>query len=84
VKIDKFTSGAMEGALFSEKVVENKGLEFKTTILVKNSKEEDYAKALSYLEKALDDIDRGTLTLGGGSGRGHGAFKCKWTKTEME
>ena len=84
VKIDKFTSGAMEGALFSEKVVENKDLEFKTTILVKNSDEEGYADALSYLEKALDDIDRGTLTLGGGSGRGHGAFKCKWTKIEME
>ncbi len=84
VKIDKFTSGAMDGALFSEKVVENKGLEFKTTILVKNSDEEGYADALSYLGKALDDIDRGTLPLGGGSGRGHGAFKCKWTKTEME
>lgn len=79
VKIDRFTGGAMDGALFSEKVVENKDLEFKTTILVKKSEEEGYAEALDCLEKALDDIDRGTLTLGGGSGRGHGAFKCKWT-----
>lgn len=80
VKIDKFTSGAIDGALFSEKVVENNNLVFRTTILVKKSEEEAYAEALDCLEKALDDIDRGTLTFGGGSGRGHGAFKCKWTK----
>lgn len=80
VKIDRFTSGAMDGALFSEKVIEKGHLEFRTTILVKNSGEEGFAEALTCLERALDDIDRGTLTFGAGSGRGHGAFKCEWTK----
>lgn len=110
VSIDRFTGGAIDGALFSEKVIDRKALksesktksevedslasdvvdgkdrnlEFKTSILVKkpSGKSEDFDKALDCLELALKDIDRGTLPLGGGSGRGHGIFKCKWTKTE--
>lgn len=87
VSIDRFTGGAIDGALFSEKVVEGKDrkLEFKTSIIVKkpSKQSEMFAEALDCLEKALNDIDRGTLPLGGGSGRGHGIFKCKWTKTEL-
>ena len=80
VMIDKFTGGAMDGALFSEKVIEKGNLEFRTSILVKAGDKEEFAEALSCLEKAIDDIDRGTLTFGAGSGRGHGAFKCEWAK----
>lgn len=87
VSIDRFTGGAIDGALFSEKAVDGKDrhLEFKTSILVKKPSEmsDGFAKALACLELALGDIDRGTLPLGGGSGRGHGIFKCKWTKTEL-
>lgn len=86
VSIDRFTGGAIDGALFSEKVIDgrDRSLEFKTSILVKkpSMNSEDFDKALDCLELALDDINRGTLSLGGGSGRGHGIFKCKWTKTE--
>lgn len=87
VSIDRFTGGAIDGALFSEKVVDGKdrNLEFRTSILVKKPSEstEIFIEALDCLERALKDIDRGTLPLGGGSGRGHGIFKCKWTKTEL-
>lgn len=87
VSIDRFTGGAIDGALFSEKVIDgrNRNLEFKTSILVKkpSGNSEIFTDALGCLELALKDIDRGTLPLGGGSGRGHGIFKCKWRKTEL-
>ena len=87
VKIDRFISGAMDGALFSEKVIDGTGsrLQFKTSILIKKpTKDLDkFNEAVDCLKKALDDIDRGTLPLGGASGRGHGIFRCKWTKTEQ-
>lgn len=86
VSIDRFTGGAIDGALFSEKVVygKDRNLEFKTSILVKKQSGcSEFSDALDCLEKSLNDIDCGTLPLGGGSGRGHGIFKCKWTKTEL-
>lgn len=80
VKIDRFTGGAMDGALYSEKVIDGRDLEFTTTIRVINTKEKDLAIALKCLEESFNDINRGTLTFGGGSGRGHGIFQCSWTK----
>lgn len=77
VSIDRFTGGAIDGALFSEKVIDGRDLELKTTIMVKNTGEEGLNDALECLERALKDIDLGTLTFGGGSGRGHGTFKCE-------
>ena len=86
VKIDRFTSGAMDGALFSEKVIDGKGsrLQFKTSILIKKPTEnlDKFDEAIACLELALNDINRGTLPLGGASGRGHGIFGCNYTKTE--
>lgn len=77
VSIDRFTGGAIDGALFSEKVIDGRDLELKTTIMVKNTGEEGLNDAFECLERALKDIDLGTLTFGGGSGRGHGTFKCE-------
>lgn len=73
VAIDRFTGGAIDGALFSEKTTCGKGKEFVFTILADN-------KALSgehiqeSLEDALKDICKGLLPLGGGVNRGNGVF----------
>ena len=87
VKIDRFTSGAIDGALFSEKVIDGKGsgLQFKTSIMIKKPTEniDKFNEAIDCLEKALSDIDRGTLPLGGASGRGHGIFRCEYNKSEQ-
>ena len=87
VKIDRFTSGAMDGALFSEKVIDgtDSHLHFKTSILIKkpDTNSEDFNEAIDCLKKALEDIDRGTLPLGGASGRGHGIFRCEYNKSEQ-
>ena len=80
VSIDRFTGGAIDGALFSEKVIDGRDLKLKTTIMVKDTGEEGLNDALECLERALKDIDLGTLTFGGGSGRGHGTFKCSIIK----
>lgn len=83
VKIDRFTGGAMDGALFSEKVTDGKGLSFATTITIVDDgqkKDKEYNDCISAFEDALKDIDNGTLPLGGGSGRGHGIFKCEIKK----
>lgn len=87
VKIDRFTSGAMDGALFSEKVIDgtDSQLHFKTSILIRKPgiDSKDFNEAIDCLEKALGDIDRGTSPLGGASGRGHGIFRCEYNKSEQ-
>lgn len=83
VSIDRFTGGAIDGALFSEKVIDGRDLKLKTTIMVKDTGEEGLNNALECLERALKDIDLGTLTFGGGSGRGHGTFKCSIIKNRQ-
>lgn len=87
VKIDRFTSGAMDGALFSEKVIDgtDSHLHFKTSILIRKPgiDSKDFNEAIDCLEKALGDIDSGTLPLGGASGRGHGIFRCEYNKSEQ-
>lgn len=87
VKIDRFTGGAMDGALFSEKVIDgtDSQLHFKTSILIRKPgiDSKDFNEAIDCLEKALGDIDRGTLPLGGASGRGHGIFRCVYKDSEQ-
>lgn len=92
VAIDRFTGGAMDGALYSEKVVNGKGeLTFHTEVLIEKLPAIDnndidaqtiYKDAIEAFEKALGDIDKGLLPLGGGNGRGHGIFKCKFTSKD--
>lgn len=87
VKIDRFTSGAMDGALFSEKVIDgtNSRLHFKTGILIRkpDTDSKEFNEAIDCLKEALEDINRGTLPLGGTSGRGHGIFRCEYNKSEQ-
>ena len=93
VAIDRFTGGAMDGALYSEKVVDGKGkITFHTEVLIEKLPAIDnndidtqttiYKDAIEAFEKALGDIDKGLLPLGGGNGRGHGIFKCKFTRKD--
>ena len=91
VSIDRFTGGAIDGALFTEEVLYAKGQVIPLKLLVnkeafldaKNDKGEvvrkgeDVQKAF---ENALDDICSGLLPLGGGVNRGNGCFKGTWSK----
>lgn len=83
VSVDRFTGGAINGALFKEETFFARGTEFETTILVSedavaNDKEKD--KVLKAFEYALTDICNGLLPLGGGVNRGNGTFKGSWKK----
>mgnify|MGYP001009541517 FL=1 len=88
VKIDRFTGGAVTGALFSEEVLYAPKVSFTLEILLdkaaitelKENKEDkennvDKNKALEAFETALTDLCKGYLPLGGGVNRGNGTFK---------
>ena len=72
VAIDRFTGGAIKGALFSEKTLYGGGNELKIKILVKMKDMDD--DVVIAFEQTLDDICKGMLPLGGGINRGHGIF----------
>lgn len=77
VAIDRFTGGAMDGALFSEKTtyVREKDKPFEMTLLVrKEVLDKKDKKVEQALEAALQDICKGMLPLGGGVNRGNGIF----------
>lgn len=77
VAIDRFTGGAMDGALFSEKTtyVTEKEKLFEMTLLVrKEALDKKDKKVEQALEAALQDICKGMLPLGGGVNRGNGIF----------
>lgn len=75
VAIDRFTGGAIDGALFSEKTVYGSNKELKIDILANmENMDIDVVKAFKL---TLDDICKGMLPLGGGVNRGHGIFKGK-------
>ena len=82
VKIDRFTGGAVPGALFSEEVLyspENSFtlelLLYKAAITEDKKDKEDKEKILKAFETALTDLCKGYLPLGGGVNRGNGTFK---------
>ena len=83
VAIDRFTGGAIDGALFSEKTTYGKGQEFTLTILAKESALEDKLIRDS-LEAAMIDICKGLLPLGGGVNRGNGVFKGSLFENNVE
>lgn len=74
VAIDRFTGGAMDGMLFSEKV--SHFTESKDTLVLKvQLKLTEITKPhQAHLENALKDICRGLLPLGGMTTKGHGIF----------
>ena len=70
VAIDRFTGGALDGALFQEKTVaDNRTYELE--LLLRNDVEEEYRNAF---ELAIRDITTGMLPLGYGTTKGHGVF----------
>ena len=73
IRVDKFTGGVMDGALFKEKVSTAENQELVEEIWVEKEalQDEDVRKAF---EKALQDICDGLLPLGGGTNRGNGIF----------
>ncbi|MBE3606712.1 hypothetical protein CCAL13119_07115 [Campylobacter sp. RM13119] len=72
VAIDRFTGGAIDGALFQEKTI---GLreEFCIEIYL-NSKDLSDTKSLDAFENALRDVATYRLPLGGATTKGHGFF----------
>jgi CRISPR/Cas system CSM-associated protein Csm3 (group 7 of RAMP superfamily) len=80
VAIDRFTGGAINGALFSEKATYGKGQTYTMTILAKNEVLESETTIKEALENALLDISKGMLPLGGGVNRGNGIFTGTLTR----
>jgi len=77
VAIDRFTGGAIDGALFTEKVnydTDEYILKIEVNKKAFESEDESIEKAF---EDALDDICKGMLPLGGGVNRGNGIFTGK-------
>lgn len=78
VAIDRFTGGALDGALFSEKVstlAEETAFEF--TVYLDYDKEDTIKEAF---EETLKDVCKGLLPLGGMTTKGHGIFTGKVLK----
>ena len=78
VAIDRFTGGAINGALFSEKVSSSDKIEF-LIYITHNDIEKDILQAF---EEALKDICKGLLPLGGMTTKGHGMFTGELWKND--
>lgn len=78
VSIDRFTGGAIDGALFQEEVLYGAKQEFSLVFLVES--QEYKTHVIEAFEAALKDITTGMLPLGGGVNRGHGSFNGKILK----
>jgi CRISPR/Cas system CSM-associated protein Csm3 (group 7 of RAMP superfamily) len=78
VSIDRFTGGAIDGALFQEKTVAKNGDSdwYEIEILLEKTIQGDELKAF---ENSLDDICSGMLSLGGATTKGHGIFNGNWS-----
>lgn len=82
VAIDRFTGGAIEGALFSEKVSQlQTGEEIKLEIFVDTN---DNTLEIQSFENALLDITKGLLPLGGMTTKGMGIFTGTLTKNDSK
>ena len=86
VAIDRFTGGAISGALFAEKVsvrgrqpfqlkiwIDSKALKHNLRVKAKELNEQEDLVVQSF-EASLRDLVNGRLALGGASSRGHGLF----------
>lgn len=74
VKIDRFTGGAIDGALFDEEPLYAKNETITLNLFLIKDDEID-ENITSAFEDALRDICHGTLALGGGVNRGNGCFR---------
>ena len=76
VKIDRFTGGAVTGALFSEEVLYAPELSFTLELMLYDTTiKEEKENTLKAFETSLIDLCKGCLPLGGGVNRGNGTFK---------
>ncbi len=80
VSIDRFTGGAIDGALFSELTVSCDS-EFDLKIILDGTVDAEVEDAL---KAALEDVCNGMLPLGGGVNRGNGMFTGKLTINNEE
>ena len=85
VRIDRFTGGAVSGALFSEKAVYavEEEITLEVTIdkhALESEDRERVSGALSALESAMKDLCGGMLPLGGSVMKGNGRFYGSITK----
>lgn len=80
VAIDRFTGGAIEGALFSENVsrLQTDAIHFKIYV-VNTSKYSEHV--IQAFEDSLSDLCMGLLPLGGMTTKGFGAFTGNYTLT---
>lgn len=78
VSIDRFTGGAIDGALFQEKTIASDDEVYEIEILLEKSVGGDELQAF---EDALSDICNGMLPLGGATTKGHGVFSGTWSKS---
>lgn len=73
VKIDRFTGGAIDGALFQEKAFYGKDLDFDLNLYVKSEALEDPNINKAWND-TLTDLIKGGIPLGGMTTKGHGFF----------
>lgn len=74
VSIDRFTGGAIDGALFNEETLYAKGLSFELKLMVSDSAFDDKDVKEAF-ENTLKDLCSCMLPLGGGVNRGNGCFE---------
>lgn len=76
-KIDRFTGGTIDGALFSEELIYGGTFTLKGRIINREASHFTKTKAtLSAFKNALEDLANGNLAIGGGSTKGHGYFNA--------
>jgi CRISPR/Cas system CSM-associated protein Csm3 (group 7 of RAMP superfamily) len=78
IKIDRYTGGGIDGALFSEKVTYGKNSLLELKLLVENTALQ--GDVCTAFEMALKSLCAGMLPLGGGVNRGNGVFIGKLIK----
>lgn len=80
VSIDRFTGGAVNGALFDEEPLWKKGLEFRLPLHVAGAD----AKEAALIFHALLDLADGLLSVGSGANRGNGRLQAPSGKKPLE
>lgn len=75
VSIDRFTGGAIDGALFNEEALYAKGHTYNLKLLVNHAAFAGDNLIETAFEDALKDLCSGMLPLGGGVNRGNGCFE---------
>ena len=76
VKIDRFTGGAIDSALYNEKVIAKKD-KWEIEIVLVDDLNDNIKEAF---KATLEDLCNGLLPLGGKVNRGHGIFVGEWNE----